>query len=489
MSTTIIISAICVLLIIAGVVLLLRSNTLSHRLIEAQLGKNTADTQLAAAQERIQSLEEEKKALQLSQEALRTQQAQAMADLEAARKTIDLKESHEEEMKKEREEYNQQQLKLLEERFKTASEQLLKARSEELQNANSSNMEQLFNPLKQQLQQMNTLMNENTKSTNDNVSTLKGAIQSMYDQTTKVGQEADRLAEALKNKGKVHGDWGEMVLTDILQGSGLIEGQQFVCQECVRGEKDNLLRPDVIVNNPDGSRVIIDSKVSLTAFADALGAESEEARQAAIKANYDSVWAHVKELAKKEYPKYVDKAIQYVLMFVPNEGAYVMAMNHKPSLLQDAFRQGVVIVNPTNLMLTLFLIYQSWQNSRQSDNCRKIIEVATSIYEKAVGLETTFNDAHDKFNKLQEVFEKAEKQLDSGKGSLLSRVENLKTLGVTSPKKLTRKNASSLSSTDDAPALSTADDAPLPTADNDPTSTNNDDAPAPTSFLSAKRGS
>lgn len=347
--------------------------------------------------------------------------------------------------KEEREEQLRQQLQLLSAQFETTSQRLLKERSEELNKSASDNVTKLLHPIQQEMENVRKLMGETRSANEKSTASLEGVIKEMIHQTNQISQDANNLADALKNRGKVHGDWGEQVLEDILAGSGLRPGIEYCCQESFKGEHGNDLRPDVVIRCADGKCIIVDSKVSLTAYTDALGADSEEERETAIRKNYDSVKKHVRELADKQYPKYVEGSMNFVLMFVPNEGAYVMAMNHDCTLAQDAFRQGIIIVNPTNLMLTLYLVLQTWQQTRQEDNCRKILDTANGLYEKIVGLVDTCNTLGNQLDTASNTYHKAMTQLSEGSGNVLRRVEGLKELGITSTKRAkTRKAVTSL---------------------------------------------
>ena len=323
--------------------------------------------------------------------------------------------------------------------------EILKQQQEDLKKTNKESVEKLIAPLNQQIESMNKLMTDTRSANEKSTASLEGALKQMVQQTEKVGQQADNLAEAMKNKGKVHGDWGEQVLDDILKGSGLREGVEFSKQEVFPiGNKENY-RPDFIINTPEGGRIIVDSKVSLTAYTDAIGAETKEEYEQYVKKNYESVWAHVSELSKKDYPKYVQGAMNYVLMFMPNEGAYVMAMNYNRSLAQEAYRKGIIILNPTNLMLTLNLVLQSWNGTRQEDNCRQIIEAANGMYDKVVGLVDTSVALSKQLSTAAGTCKTLTDQLSDGRGNLLKRVDDLRGLGITSTKQpKARKLAPSL---------------------------------------------
>lgn len=322
----------------------------------------------------------------------------------------------------------------VQEQVKNATGEILKQQQEELKKTNRESVEKLIAPIHQQMESMNRLMTDTRSANEKSTASLEGALKQMVQQTENVGKQADNLAEAMKNKGKVHGDWGEQVLDDILSGSGLREGIEFSKQEVFPISNHESFRPDFIINTPDGGRIIVDSKVSLTAYTDAIGAETKEEYEQLVKRNYDSVWAHVTELSKKEYPKYVDGAMNYVLMFMPNEGAYVMAMNYNRSLSQEAYRKGVIILNPTNLMLTLNLVLQSWNGTRQEDNCRKILDAANGMYDKVIGLVDTSVSLSKQLATVSGTCKTLTDQLSDGRGNLLKRVEDLRTMGITSTK-------------------------------------------------------
>jgi DNA recombination protein RmuC len=234
----------------------------------------------------------------------------------------------------------------------------------------------------------------------------------------------------------VQGDWGEQVLTNILQDSGLRQGEEYFVQDNVKNEEGKNLRPDVIVKGADGTRIIIDSKVSLTAYTDYVGAENDEQRKTAIKANHESIWKHVEELSKKNYAKLVENAVPIVLMFVPNEGSYILAMNHDPHLGAKAYQKGVLIINPTNLMVVLQLIFLTWQNTRQEKHYEAIRKAAAGIYEKYSTFAEGYVTLGNQINILRNTYEKGVGQLREGRGNLSSRMEALLQYGVTTNKRL-----------------------------------------------------
>ena len=309
-------------------------------------------------------------------------------------------------------------------------------RTEQLKKANTENMQQVVTPLKRELDLLRELVAQSKESSDKNTASLAQSIKNIIEHDHQRDKTTQTLANALKNRGKVQGDWGEQVLTNILQDSGLREGAEYFVQDNVKDEEGRNLRPDVVVKGADGTRIIIDSKVSLTAYSDYVGAEDDDQRKAAIKANYDSLWKHVEELAKKNYAKLVDNAVPIVLMFVPNEGSYILAMNHDQNLGTKAYQKGVLIINPTNLMVVLRLIFLTWQNTRQEKHYEAIRKAAAGIYEKYTTFAESYVTLGNQITTLRNTYEKGVGQLREGRGNLSSRLESLLQYGVTTTKRL-----------------------------------------------------
>lgn len=309
-------------------------------------------------------------------------------------------------------------------------------RTEQLKKTNADNMQQVVDPLKRELDLLRDLVAKSKESSDKNTASLAQSIRSIIEHDHERDKTTQTLANALKNRGKVQGDWGEQVLTNILQDSGLREGVEYMVQGNVKDEEGRNLRPDVVVNGSDGTRIIIDSKVSLTAYSDYVGAEDDDQRKVAIKANYDSIWKHVEELSKKNYAKLVDNAVPIVLMFVPNEGSYILAMNHDASLGSKAYQKGVLIINPTNLMVVLRLIFLTWQNTRQEKNYEAIRKAAAGIYEKYTSFAESYLTLGHQMDIARNTYEKGVGQLREGRGNLSSKLEALLQYGVTPNKRL-----------------------------------------------------
>ena len=334
------------------------------------------------------------------------------------------------------------------EQQKAAAEQLA-AKQSALQENNRLQMDELLKPIKEQFADFKKSVEESKTQNEVNKKELQStfeatmklfqqeqqqAVTSLKEQTSKIGSDAANLTKALKGDSKMQGDWGEMVLETILENSGLRKDEEFFIQENTKDENGKNFRPDVIVRFPEGRSVVIESKVSLTAYTDALAAETDEERERLMKSHALSVRKHIDELAEKDYSKLVDDAIGFVLMFIPNETSYIAAMKQQPDLSRYAYQKKIIIISPSNLLMALQLAYNLWQYDRQNKNVEKIVKTAADLYDKVVGFEDTFTSIGDLLTRLSGTYDKAKKQLYDGTGNVMRRVESLKNLGVT-PKK------------------------------------------------------
>lgn len=342
----------------------------------------------------------------------------------------------------------QEMQRMTAEQQKAAAEQLA-AKQSALQENNRLQMDELLKPIKEQFADFKKSVEDSKTQNEVNKKELQStfeatmklfqqeqqqAVTSLKEQTSKIGSDAANLTKALKGDSKLQGDWGEMVLETILENSGLRKDEEFFIQENTKDENGKNFRPDVIVRFPEGRSVVIDSKVSLTAYTDALAADNDADRDRLMKVHALSVRKHIDELAEKDYSKLVDDAIGFVLMFIPNETSYIAAMKQQPELSRYAYQKKIIIISPSNLLMALQLAYNLWQYDRQNKNVEKIVKTAADLYDKVAGFEDTFTSIGDVLSRLSTTYDKAKKQLYEGSGNVMRRVESLKSLGVT-PKK------------------------------------------------------
>lgn len=300
------------------------------------------------------------------------------------------------------------------EQQKVAAEQLA-AKQSALQENNRLQMDELLKPIKEQFADFKKSVEESKTQNEVNKKELQNtfeatmklfqqeqqqAVLNLKEQTEKIGSDAANLTKALKGDSKMQGDWGEMVLETILENSGLRKDEEFFIQENTKDEEGKNYRPDVIVRFPEGRSVVIDSKVSLTAYSDALAAEDEAEQERLMKAHALSVRKHIDELAAKDYSKLVDDAIGFVLMFIPNETSYIAAMKQQPDLSRYAYQKKIIIISPSNLLMALQLAYNLWQYDRQNKNVEKIVKTAADLYDKVAGFEDTFMSVGDLITRL-----------------------------------------------------------------------------------------
>ena len=403
--------------------------------------KNEAARRLDEAKAEARDLLERTKAEQAeAMERTKTEQVEALERTE---------QRHREEKQQMQERYQaqlrtlqelqEQQMVALGNQMQNATQKLLEERQAALEQGNTRQMDALLTPLREKLAEMKNAFEESRESNHRNSAAFETQMKAMLDGTLRLGTEAQRLTEALIGNGKVQGDWGEQLLATILENSGLREGIEYEVQENVKDEDGNNLRPDVVVHCSDGRNIVIDSKVSLTDYYNYVNATNENERQQAERDNLVSIKTHIKELADKNYSKLVPNAVPTVLMFVPNEGSYILAMQKDKNLANEAFRKGVLLINPTNLMLALTLIYQLWKIEHREEDDRRIVEAATALYEKFCMFAETFEKVGAQLQTAQRSYDLAKSQLNEGRGNIIKRLDALQNMGVSSGKQIPTK--------------------------------------------------
>lgn len=362
----------------------------------------------------------------------------------AKEKIKSMAESHARELESLREnhrEIERQQLRM----FETEREVLI-SRQKNLQETNRTQISELLEPIQRQFDSFRKAMEETKTAGEISKNELKNSfentmrlfsqqqqitISSLREQTEKIGNDAANLTRVLKRDSKVQGDWGEMILETLLESSGLERDVHYFVQENVKdGERRNF-RPDVVVRFPEGRSVIIDSKTSITAYADSFDAATETDRKMKLREHARSVRRHIDELAAKKYDELVTDSIGLVLMFIPNDQCYLSAIEQDKELSRYAYSKGIVIISPSNLMIALQLAFNMWQQDRQTKNVETIVRTATELYEKVALFSDTFEDLETHIMRLSASFDKAKNQLYQGKGNLFRRIETLKDLGIT----------------------------------------------------------
>lgn len=414
-----------------------------------QLLKQMEQVRLQAESEK-QALKDNQEIILMNERSHHTAELQALKEQMASERqyAAQMRQENDRQWAEKMEALRQEMQRMTAEQQKAAAEQLA-AKQSALQENNRLQMDELLKPIKEQFADFKKSVEDSKTQNEVNKKELQStfeatmklfqqeqqqAVSSLKEQTSKIGSDAANLTKALKGDSKLQGDWGEMVLETILENSGLRKDEEFFIQENTKDENGKNFRPDVIVRFPEGRSVVIDSKVSLTAYTDALAADNDADRDRLMKAHALSVRKHIDELAEKDYSKLVDDAIGFVLMFIPNETSYIAAMKQQPELSRYAYQKKIIIISPSNLLMALQLAYNLWQYDRQNKNVEKIVKTAADLYDKVAGFEETFTNIGDVLSRLSTTYDKAKKQLYEGSGNVMRRVESLKSLGVT-PKK------------------------------------------------------
>lgn len=323
------------------------------------------------------------------------------------------------------------------ERFRALAAEILQANSEQLNQLSRSTLETVLSPMRTSLESFTKDFKESYSAESRERLSLREGVSKLLALNEQVKDETARLANALRGDTRVQGHWGEMVLTNILEHSGLEQGRWFVTQDSTTNEQGRVLRPDAVINCPQERKIIIDSKVSLSAYLDWLNADTEAARDSCAKAHVISVRNHVKELADKAYQDSIGVVKgDFVLMFLPHEGAYMLAMSHDPQLWQRAYDSRVIIVSPTHLVTVVRLVEQMWRLDDANTNAMRIADRAAKMMDKMAGALTSLDNVGKAIDKAHDAYEAAIGQLSTGPGSVIRQLEQLQQLGVKAKKQL-----------------------------------------------------
>lgn len=338
---------------------------------------------------------------------------------------------------------NEERLKNQQESFTLMATNIMEQQTQSLRRHSQEQMEQILNPLKNDIEQFRKSVTDCYSNESRERFSLEQRIKELIETNLSIGKEAKELATALRGNTKKQGDWGEMVLETILEKSGLRKDEEYTLQygsengTALRDESGRALRPDVVVHYPGNRSMVIDSKVSLTAFVEYANAESEEQRALFGKQHVASVMKHVGELADKKYQDYVGtERLDFVMMFIPNEAAYAAAMTIDSALWIKAYDKRVLIVSPTQLVGSLRLIAQLWNHDRQTHNAQKIAVESGKMYDKFVGFVEDMEKIRRGIKTTSDAYESALKKLSEGAGNLVRRAENLREMGIKVSKQL-----------------------------------------------------
>ncbi len=387
-------------------------------------------------------------------------QSQLDAERKAAADRLQTEREHSEALRKEQQRQHEEAVKAIREEVMNLAAKMLTDSKQQLTAENKEKIESILAPLKQQLDSFNRNVVESNKENTANKTEIKTVfedamkklhaeqemtvkamresqertVRELKEQTDKIGDDAASLTKALKGDSKMQGDWGEMILDKTLEDCGLEKDKQYFLQQNYKDSDGNNYRPDAVVEFPNQERAVIDSKVSLTAYQEAVKTEDTVERERLLKEHVASVRKHVDELSAKNYEKLVPGCIGYVLMFIPYESGYSAALKADPGILQYAYRKHIIILSPSNLLMALQLTHTMWQNYRMNKNVEEILRQSNDLYDKFCGFAETFVKIGADIERLRKDYDTSHGQLSDGKGNVVRRLENLKQLGI-NPKK------------------------------------------------------
>ena len=412
--------------------------------LDLEKARNTDAVELATTRQALESLRaakaetEEAYARRVDQLAAELQQRlESLTTLREENARLATSLAHFEEERENREQQMTAQ-------FKNLANDILRQNSADFKAQNEQRLEELLSPLRTNLDEFRKTVTKTYSSEARERFSLTERIRELVELNNTISREARELTLALRGNNQVQGDWGEMVLETILEKSGLQEGEEYFmqvtndqCGSALRNEAGRKLRPDVVVKYPDGRCVIIDSKVSLTAFIEYANAENEKIKDEASARHLKSMRAHIDELARKNYQDYIGEAkLDFVMMFIPNEPAYIAAMRLDPSLWQEAYDRKVLIVSPTHLVSGLRLIEQLWSRDKVTKNAIKIAEDAGKMYDKFADFTKDMDRISSAIANASKAHADAMTKLSTGTGNLVKRAQDLKALGIKAAKQL-----------------------------------------------------
>lgn len=371
-------------------------------------------------------LEEDYKRLQEQWQALSNQKATLEANFRNQEQKI-------QDQKKEQEEFQQR----FEHEFKNLAEKIFEEKTKKFAEQNKTNLGDVLNPLRERISEFQKKVEESNTAGEKRSAALGEQLKNIRELNQQITQEAKNLSQALRGDSKSQGNWGEMQLEQILQKAGLQKGTHYRKEQSYRSQEGSNQRLDFIIDLPDGKNLILDSKVSLTAYTNYFESDDEKEKERYLQQHLTSLYNHMKALSQKNYQElYGIHAPDYVMMFIANEPALTLALREDPGLYDKALEQNLVLVSTTTLLATMRTISYIWKQDAQNRNAEEIARQAGNLYDKFVNFLEDLKKLGNQMGTARKTYEEAMKKLYEGNGNLIRRTENLKKLGANSSRKM-----------------------------------------------------
>ena len=333
---------------------------------------------------------------------------------------------------------------LLQEKFENLAQKILDEKSKKFTEQNQQNIDRILTPFKDEMKSFKQKVEDTDKESLARHRELYVQLRNLKELNQQLSQDALNLTKALKGESKTQGIWGETILNRLLEKSGLEKGREYFTQQSYQASEDSTrtrLQPDVVIQLPDNKKMVIDAKVSLTAYEKYSNEDDENQTKTYLKQHILSLKTHINGLAKKSYDALLEgESPEFILMFIPIEPAFSAALREEPELYQYAFERNIVLVTPTTLLATLKIVDNMWRNEKQRQNATEIAKQAGNLYDKFHGLLADIEQIGKRIENAQQSYDAAMNKLSTGKGNLISKVEKLKTLGAKAKKQLPQSN-------------------------------------------------
>ncbi len=321
--------------------------------------------------------------------------------------------------------------------FKLLANKIFEDKAEQFSHTSQEQLSLMLKPFREQITAFSKEAKERSASHLKETYLLKDELSRLKEMNSQLSQDAINLTKALKGENKTQGNWGEIVLENILEQSGLRKGVEYELQVNLKSTEGKTYFPDVIIHMPEERDIIVDSKVSLVAYERFINAEDESVKKLSLKEHINSIKSHVKELSEKKYEKLVGiNTLDFVLLFMPIEGAFLLALEQDGEFFKSAYEQNILVVSPSTLLVTLRTIEHIWRTQRQEEHALKIANEAEAMYDKLVGFVEELKKVGTHLQKAQESYDTSMNRLSSGRGNVIKRAQNIVKLGLKPKKKL-----------------------------------------------------